>query len=203
MDDARLASGERAVKIQRHMDLTCAPLQSDLGFASLEWQKDKGSQFWRRCVIRCLFAYVDCVLWSMKRAVPEMAGTAGVALDEDDLLLAAEQRIKNGEKVSFYFKFQENVKESIRLFGKAFGVPVNIQYDTGFDALCATHDVRSRLMHPKQLFDPAVSDDDMTAAKRGMDWFVREYGHVLEQCNAEIWERFGKASGASPNGSAP
>jgi hypothetical protein len=42
--------------LRKEMDLTLTPLEKEKLFAAQQCVKDQNSQFWRRTVIRCLFA---------------------------------------------------------------------------------------------------------------------------------------------------
>jgi hypothetical protein len=106
-----------------------------------------------------------------------LASISGVTLSVDELETANEERVKRtsdgkSELRPKFLKFRDNVKATFALFGKVHGAPITIKNEAGFDAFCATYDLRSRLMHPKRPFDPAVSDLEMATAQRGIEWFV-------------------------------
>jgi len=180
-----------AGKIYRQMELTMAPLEADLYFAVNCMQGDGQSQFWRRTVIRCFFAVVESLLWNMKHIVPKLATISGVTLSADDLETANEERVKttaNGksERHPKFLRFRDNVKATFALFGKVHGVRITINYDSGFDAFCATYDLRSRLMHPKRPFDPGVSDPEIATSQIGVGWFIHSYQRVLKECGEAV-----------------
>jgi hypothetical protein len=185
-------------KLVRQMALTVAPLQADLHFADNQLAREKGSQFWRRTVIRCLLAVIESVLWNMKHVTPKAAAISHVPLTNDELEVLNEERTvtANGkiERRRKFLPFRENVKVCFSLFGKVHGVTVVFTGCHGFEAFCATYEIRSRLMHPKKPFNPEVSDKDIATALQGMGWFMSEYQLLLQKCGRE---RFGGCSRVS------
>ncbi len=85
-----------------------------------------------------------------------------------------------------FLPFQESVKESFRLFGKGMRVPIKVTYDDGYDSLCATFELRNRLMHPKDVFDVEVRESNMQIADKAIHWFNKTHMDVIHQCQAQL-----------------
>jgi hypothetical protein len=174
-------------KYHRRMDLTLAPLMADMNFALAHLVGDKeNQQFWRRTIIRCILAYIEAVNWNLKHGIPIIASVSNVELTAGELELIQEQRtiVINGrpEIRPKFLKFRDNLKAAFSLFGKVHGENFNVNCDQGFDALCKTYELRSRLMHPKRPMDPSVSDSDIAVSQRGLKWLSLEYRRLMEQC---------------------
>lgn len=190
MDNQLQRAAAEIQKLTRHMGLTIDPLQADLNFAGTQLQKDRTNQFWRRTVIRCLLAVTEAVLWNMKHIAPQIASVSGVQLTSAELEVAHEERTVtvNGKRESRpkFPRFRDNVKATFSIFGKVHGVTTALNFDQGFDALCETYELRSRLMHPKKPFDPDVSDTNIATAQLGLNWFQREYLQLMDKCGQEV-----------------
>ncbi|MGA2657894.1 MAG: hypothetical protein ABSH34_10280 [Verrucomicrobiota bacterium] len=177
-------------RLNQHMMLTILPLQADVDFATVQLVVDRKSQFWRRTVIRCGLALVEATLWNMKHILPTVATFSGVQLTPDELEMINEEktRIKDGQPVTRpnLLPFRDNVKATFSIFAKVHGISISVDYDSEFDALCHTYELRNRLMHPKRPFDPNVSDPDIDVAQRGAGRFNRSFQQIMKQCEQEV-----------------
>ena len=173
-------------RLARHMMLTIEPLQSDVDFADNQLDVNRRSQFWRRTAIRCGLALVEATLWNMKHLSERAASLTGFQLTTDDLRTIKEEKTRVKDGTSFarhsFLPFPQNLKATFSIFAKVHGVSLSTQFDSGFDALCKTYELRSRLMHPKQPFDVSVSDNDIDIAQRGAYWLNRELAQLMKQC---------------------
>lgn len=178
------------MRMNRHMSLTLAPLYADLDFAFAEWLKNKENQFWRRTLIRCLLAVIEALLWNMKNIVPKVAGLSGVQLTADEFVIVNEVRVVMNagkpENRKKFLPFRHNIKATFALFAKVHGAAYSMDIGKDFDALCNTYELRSRLMHPKKPFDPAVHNADIRESQRGVAWLTKEYNALMDVCIAAI-----------------
>lgn len=190
MNNALMIDVAQVRKLNRHMKLTLLPLQSDVDFADGQLAVNRNSQFWRRTAVRCGLALLEATLWNVKHISPPIASLSGIQLTPDDLIIINEEKtkIKNGQPSTqrHFPPFRENLKATFSIFAKVHRVSISSEYDSGFDALCQTYDLRSRLMHPKKPFDPNVSDKDLDVAQRGARWFNREFGELMRKCEEEV-----------------
>jgi hypothetical protein len=185
-----MVKAEQLRKLVSLSGLNYHPLHSDLAFASKQWRLDRSSQFWSRTVIRCLCAAVEATLFSFRKMAEQMSTLKNIQFTAEEIEILSEKRIveKNGIQTTRpkYLPFPDASKESFRLFGKAVGATVTIDYDAGFTDLCATFEVRNRLMHPKKPFDVEVNANDINTAERGIHWFNKAYTGVIHQCQTHI-----------------
>jgi hypothetical protein len=148
-------------------------LREDVRFAErqLEQHKTSHEQTCRRSLIRCVCAIVEGTLSLMKAATLPAANFFGIRLSTKEIELATGRRAKTGKPIPF-LPFQENVKETLKIFMKAHGVQIAIDYDDSrFKDLCEMFGLRNKLMHPKTLFDIEVSDLAFKTSIRGSNWF--------------------------------
>jgi len=115
---------------------------------------------------------------------------SGIQFESKEVEILTEKRTvkQNGIQTvrPKYLALPDSVKESFRLFAKAAGLTVNVDYRNGFLDLCGTFDVRNRLMHPKQPFDVQITSEDINTADRGIIWFDKTCASVIDQCNARF-----------------
>jgi hypothetical protein len=163
-------------------------LREDVRFAEEQLNQHKVSheQTCRRTLIRCVCAIVEGTLSLMKAATPPAADFFSVSLIDKEIELATGRCKKTGKQLPF-LSFQENVKETHKIFMKAHGIQMTINYsDDGFKDLCEMFKLRNKLMHPKTLFDIEVSDDAFNASIRGSNWFDSMGVKIMEQSKKEI-----------------
>ncbi len=187
MNDEKKKKAAMIYKLHKQLLLTINVLDSDIQFASKQWQQDKSNQFWARTNVRCFCASVEAFLSVLKNVTPETANYFDVTLSEKELESITERRkkVKDGviKEVPSYSPFPERVKETFKLFLKAHAVEVSIDYnDSRFNDLCGAFELRNRLMHPRGIFDLAVDEKSMQSAIRGQRWFSRVIEVVLEKC---------------------
>lgn len=165
------------------MTSTSSVLRSDLNRASEAWKADRQDQFWRRNVVRCVFAFTEALLWYLRRITPILAEVNNAQFSEDELLLLEESKKVNRGGVEVvmpkYLPFPDGVKFTFQSVSKALGVSNPDFGQAGFRALCKTGELRNRIMHPKRLFDLEVSDQNIKEAQDGIAWLVATFDEVL------------------------
>jgi hypothetical protein len=173
--------------------LTLRPLHADFNYAVSEWRASNKSQFWARTSIRCMCAVIEAALFTLRKMAEQLAVVNDVQFERKEAELLAEKRIVKGngvEKVRpLFLPFRESVIQSFRLFGKALGVRIVIDFGNGFDALCATFEVRNRLMHPKNPFSVEVRESDIQTADIAIAWFNITHLDVVAQSQSQIGTR--------------
>jgi hypothetical protein len=176
-------------KLVKLSSLTVRPLHTDFDYAVSQWRAAK-SQFWARTSIRCMCATIEATLFTFRKMAEQMAALNKVQFGPKEIEILTEKRIvkENGvEKTRPKFlPFRETVVESFRLFAKSLGVKIVVRHDQGFDALCATFEVRNRLMHPKGTFALAVRESDLRTADNAIAWFNKTQTEVVAQCKTQI-----------------
>ena len=74
----------------------------------------------------------------------------------------------------FYPKFLNNFKFTFMIYAKSFGSEFKLNLlGQGWQSLCKSVKVRDKLlMHPKELSDLEVSDEEILYTKKAIDWFL-------------------------------
>jgi hypothetical protein len=185
---------EKGVNLQKLINLsslTIQPLQSDYNYAVDQWQKNRNSQFWSRTAIRCLCAHIEATLFTFRTMAEKIGALSNAQFNKEEMEVLTEQRkvIVKGVETARpkWLQFPDSLKESFRLFAKAVGAEVTIDYGVeGFSNLRKVFDIRNRLMHPKKPFDVQVSAEDLDTADRAIAWFNDTHIGVLDQCHAHL-----------------
>jgi hypothetical protein len=177
----------------RLIGLTLEPLRADLRLAIDQWRGDKKSQFWSRTVIRCICALTEASLFSVRAMALRSTELTGEKLEPEEVEILTEKRVVkvNGVETTRpkFLPFPEAVKETFRLFAKASGVDARIEYTKGFEDLCATFQMRNRLMHPKGPFDLEIREANIETADRGICWLINQQAQFFNQVNAQMDEK--------------
>lgn len=154
------------------------------------------SQFHRRTYIRTAFSYIEGNIFRMKQS----ALAVGKILKHNNLFSNAEVSIleercyeldDKGKAIDIKAKLQlvKNLRFAFVAFAKAtsaaFELPVN---SAGWEAFKKTIKVRDRLMHPKQIADLSITDEELRTAKLAFDWFM-ENEHELEKLSVRTLEQ--------------
>lgn len=182
-----IQKAEQVQQLREQMAHTLEPLYGDANFALAEWLKDKGNQFWRRTLIRCILVVIEAVIWNMKNMIPRLAGISGVPLSVFELEVVNERSVKpDGQTKTKYIRFPENLKNTFKIFAKVHGATYSMNDAHDFDALCDTNELRNRLMHPKIPTDPPVTDDDIRKSQRGLAWLSNEHNRLVEICRQSV-----------------
>lgn len=184
--------------------ITALPLYSDFTYAVKRWNEDQNSQFWSRTSIRCLCAAIEATLFTYRKMAEKMATVFDVSFTHAEIEILTEQRTKvDGNGVQTvkpkWLPFPDSLKESFRLFGKAVGTELTIDYgNVGFSALRQVFEIRNRLMHPKGPFDVEVRAADTVTADKAIKWFNDAHKHVITECEKHLGETILKMRHSPP-----
>jgi hypothetical protein len=188
--EAEYFNSVKLLTLFNNMERTLAPLESDARETFNQWRQDKQSQFWARAAIRCLCAVVEAKLFNVRRLAEKIAAATRVQFNQEEIDVLTEQKANvdsNGNQTlkPYWLPFRDSVKESIRLYVKASGLIIKIDYGVvGYDALCETFKRRDRLMHPKNPDDVQVSEKDMDTAYKGFKWLNTTVTSIADQVDA-------------------
>ena len=75
------------------------------------------------------------------------------------------------------------------IYAKSFGSEFKLNLSgQGWQSLCKSVKVRDRLMHPKELSDLEVSDEEILYTKKAIDWFLLNHllsGYYAQKANPD------------------
>jgi hypothetical protein len=173
MTEEQKRKAKEVQKATKDLVLALQILREDMRFAEQQLNQHKATheQTCRRTLTRCACAFVEGTLSFMKSATLPAANFFDINLSENEIEFATGRGIKTGKPIPF-LPFQENLKETFKVFMKAHGVSIQIKYDEpGFKDLQEMFKLRNKLMHPKTLSDVGVSNEVLNALIRGFNWF--------------------------------
>jgi hypothetical protein len=139
------------------------------------------SQMYRRAYVRSVFAFIEGLLYRMKRTAAHLGWPLG-NLTIAEMMLLDERAFdidEKGEVVDrpLFIKFLNNVKFSFKIYSKSVGSSFELSLGgNGWQKLREAVKVRDRLMHPKVITDLDVTDAEVEATKTAFEWFFISYG---------------------------
>ncbi|HKQ89263.1 MAG TPA: hypothetical protein VJZ77_01175 [Blastocatellia bacterium] len=156
---------------------TVSILHSDVVTCSERLNKEGGSQYWRRALVRAFFAKVEGVIHCMKRIAYSCRFQPGVEFSEGELMFLTEKTYQLNDKGEVYDQrmqtsLKSNIKFAFRAYARAHLVDykLNVGDDTWNDFKNSLL-VRDRLTHPKEVRNLEVSDEELKSLQRAFDWF--------------------------------
>lgn len=147
------------------------------------------SQIYRRAYVRSVFAFIEGVMHSTRAATSHLGMLFGkltlqemIVLDGLVLEIGDKGEIKTR---THYPDFKNNLKFTYRTFGRSVGSSFTLNLSgKGWQSLVASVSVRNRLMHPKEIADLFISDQEVKAAKFAFDWYLINHnlaGHYIQK----------------------
>jgi hypothetical protein len=176
------------LKAKGNADKLFAIMFSDLKHASSEMKSHPNDQFWRRTTIRALAATLDGIVFCLKQTALATGPMTGFKFSDEDLVFLSEEVVAPtaGKKPKFP-SFRENLKQTFKLFSKIYKIPCPTNFNAdGFAALCATYELRNRLVHPKSYITFCVSTDEKERAGDAIDWLDNEIRKLLDTCSLSL-----------------
>ena len=187
MTEEQRRKAKEVQKATKDLVLALQILREETRFAEQQLNQHKATyeQTCRRTLIRCACAFVEGTLSFMKVATLPAANFFGISLSENETEFITGRGKKTGKPIPFP-PFQENLKETLKVFMKAHTVSIQIKYDEpGFKDLHEMFKLRNRLMHPKSLSDVGVSDEVLKASIRGFNWFDSQGVKIMAEGKAK------------------
>jgi hypothetical protein len=188
MNEAQKQKAEEIWQLSRRLIVTLQILVSDVKYAEKTLHGDnENEQFWRRVIIRAICALGEGMLNTMKGMLPKTADFFKIALTEKETAILTEtKKFPDGSTRPFFLSIHENLKETLKLYGRIHGVQLQINFDQGYEDFCATFELRNRLMHPRTHQELEINDEDYQRSKNGWNWFNRTLVMALNQCGKKL-----------------
>jgi hypothetical protein len=138
------------------------------------------SQMYRRAYVRSVFAFIEGILYRMKRTAAHLGWPLGkltiaemITIDETAFDINNKGEV---EAKPVFIRFLNNVKFSFRIYSKSVDSTFKLSLGgNGWQKLQEAVKVRDRLMHPKLTTDLDVTDAEVEATKMAFDWFFTSY----------------------------
>lgn len=159
-------------------------LRADIDIAYAALDKDRRSQYLRRCVVRAIFCYIEAMIECIKVELRSAVRTGlytGKLTDREIETLGplAIISVKNSGK---FLPLDQNIKRTFRLAVKIWGLQ-NFHLSTGsedYRDFLAAKSARNRLTHPRTFYDIEVTDGDMHCHTIAGMWAEAEMQRLID-----------------------
>lgn len=159
-------------------------LNNDVKSANNAASLQINDQYLRRTVVRTSFAMIEGLLNILNQTVLDIYKAGFTQLDTEELEnLMEETQSKKGVSRPKFMSLNNKVLFSFRIFAKKLG---NFDYsiDTTTDEWKEFENavlIRNHLMHPRNLEDMILNEDQMLSILKTWSWFTATYGDLERQ----------------------
>ncbi len=160
-------------------------LKQDAFKSLARFERHPNDQYWRRSLIKNVFAWFEGQAFMMKRIALRRNEHFETGLTTPELVLLSEEKHflnDRGETKTTrtnYQKFIANYPFAFRCFSQSHGSTFILE-QSGVSDLNQLQQVRDRLTHPKGLADLMVSDMEMDLAKTVLQWHVDQSAAAMK-----------------------
>ena len=178
---------EIASKFQSN-DSLIKELGRDVINANNQLNNDPENQFFRRTIIRTIFADIEGKTSILKQMIYAVYEFGQIELLPEELALLKEEsyELENNGKIKIKDKFlrlPENIRFTVNLFSRTMlGEDRNIDVSgKEWNDFKLALKVRNCLMHPKSIEDLNVNLDEITSALHASTWFAKQVTELLNK----------------------
>ena len=145
-------------------------------------ENDRSSQFYRRCVVRSLYSYIEatleCIKVSLRSAIrmEESLGKPPTVLSENEKATLGDIALLADNESDKHIPLNANIKKTFKLAAKIWGLngfTLNTESEYYKDFLLSKG-ARNSLTHPRSYYDIQVTDKDMERHSVTYHWFRTE-----------------------------
>jgi hypothetical protein len=153
-------------------------------------------QVLRRAVYGALFAYIEGMVFSLKKEIMLLRKQVGWEPrgKEKRLLTEKKEIVVNGETIvtrTYHVSLSRSIPYAFREY--AFMHWFDFEIDTedgGWKALLEAQAVRNRLTHPKYPRDLIIADKELLLIVSGASWFDNNLKTLFAECAKVYFRRF-------------
>jgi hypothetical protein len=145
----------------------------------------KVSRSQRRMIVRSVFAFIEAVVFSMKKLAAE--NTGGRPASEINRAVAAEVTFDLSDqgivvKRPMKLRLAPNVRFAFRLFKECFNTDSDLDVSgSGWQGFLHAIRVRDRITHPKTTEDISISDEELMNVLDSLSWFRNSFSTAMEE----------------------
>lgn len=147
-------------------------------------KKDPTNQIWSRSFIRSSFAWVEGVIFQMRKICLFLAVVLKMDLskEEKEALMQSYGVPNEKGKKRRYPQFHEGVKFAFKMMSKVSrnGFELNCSGKEWQEFIAAT-EIRDRLMHPKTAKDLIINDVELALVANATAWLVNNYAPAMQR----------------------
>lgn len=157
-------------------------LNNDILEAYKALENDRVSQYLRRCLVRCVFAYIEAVIEIIKVELRSnlRTGFCTVELTEKEKKVIGSLSINREDDPRI--GLEDNLKRTFKLAFKIWKIDDYCLETSGEDYqdfLRAKH-ARDKLTHPKTYYDIQVTDQDMSYHSIAAQWVRNSFEQLFK-----------------------
>lgn len=147
------------------------------------------SEFATRTFVRSFFAYVEGVLYGLRRvAATSLEGTDILTEKHADKLKEQKRIVQDNGDVQLVEKFYP-LADSLRFVLRCYGASYGLRYESSsgieWESMLAAIKIRDRLMHPKSVASLAVTPEEITSIYQARTWWSESVRELLTACDEE------------------
>ena len=168
----------------RQIAETIKELNEDLTRAR-EYMGERDTQFARRTALRTCAALMEGVVHQATAFAIQEAENDPSLFSAEDILILREVSVSLNQKGEIeeranFQKLKPKLIHSVRCFLRVFDQEYSPDTSLhGWEALGQFLKIRNRLMHPRNIDDLFVSDEDFEISKKANDWFGDTFAIVF------------------------
>ena len=168
-------------------------LAQDFSYCSNALKKDIQSQFWRRTMVRTLFASTELLTHAVRQNLMyySQAGIIELSLPELTILEEKSYGLKNNGKISVQkmkLRTADNFRFSLSLFHERMATGYLLDFGgNGWQSFLESLKIRDRITHPKNLDEITVLDDELEILSNAM-LLVSENHMIIARTMEEVAE---------------
>ncbi|UTZ24162.1 hypothetical protein [Vibrio campbellii] len=157
-------------------------LSNDVNTAYKVLEDNKQNQYFRRCVVRAIFSYVEAVIETVKVEVRSSLRLERPCFElskKEGELLGSLSVIS--EEKGRQFPLEQNLKSTFKLAAKVWDLDYRLQTDSeDYRDFVIAKSFRNKLTHPKTYYDIEVTDDDMHYHTIAGMWVRAEFERLMK-----------------------
>ncbi len=159
-------------------------LSGDIQACNTPLQEDGNNQFWRRTLVRNLFALIEGCAYGFKRAALHRHRHFVIDFSPAELAMLAEEKFyldDKGEAIRAkdnYQKMVPNLRFAFRSFAKSVGLQFELSMSNSPLPTCEK--LRNRITHPKRLADLTITDEETQLIGELWKWFEGEFIRIMD-----------------------
>lgn len=157
-------------------------LLSDIHVAYETLERDRQSQYLRRCIVRAVFSFIEALVECIKvelRSAVRLGHFTGELTEREPETLGPLSVLAGPGK---FLALDQNVKRTFKLAAKIWGLPAFRLTTSGtdFQDFLAAKRARNRLTHPRTFYDIEVTDSDMHCHTVAGMWMRAEFHRLFD-----------------------
>jgi hypothetical protein len=143
------------------------------------------TDFWKRSLFRSFFSFVEFTAFRLRYLLLAGLKDHTLKLSPEEILILQERSADLTDKgvlklKNRFFSFEAYLRFTLQTYAKHFNVGTVDFGVEGWKAMKKSVVVRNLLTHPKTMEHLFVSEDELAALNRAMDWYVKTMRRFIE-----------------------